>query len=162
VKTTLVDPRTGRVRGTAPVTREEGIRSAVGAARAAAPAWRALTPRERARRLERLAARVTENAAACAVREMAGTGKPDSETAGEVERAADLLRCYASAVRAQSAPAAGTLRRGPRELGAHVHGRALVFLAQPPRIVVVSGRPAGPAAQADDGARRAAVAGRGQ
>ncbi|MER6349330.1 aldehyde dehydrogenase family protein [Streptomyces sp. NPDC001595] len=112
METTLIDPRTGRVRGTAPVTREEGIRSAVGAARAAAPAWRALTPRERCGRLERLAALVTENVAAYAEREAAGTGKPDSETAGEVEQVADLLRFYASAVRAQSAPAAGTLVEG--------------------------------------------------
>ncbi|MGW3508679.1 aldehyde dehydrogenase family protein [Streptomyces sp. NPDC000994] len=38
--------------------------------------------------------------------------EPDSETAGEVEQVADLFRFYASAVRAQSAPAAGRLVDG--------------------------------------------------
>ncbi|MFE6286178.1 aldehyde dehydrogenase family protein [Streptomyces sp. NPDC057877] len=112
MKTTLVNPRTGAVRGTAPVARESEVRSAVAAARAAAPGWRGPTPRERARRLDRLAALVEENAAAYVVREAAGTGKPDSETVGEVEQVADLFRFYASAVRAQSAPAAGRLVDG--------------------------------------------------
>ncbi|MFE7211192.1 aldehyde dehydrogenase family protein [Streptomyces sp. NPDC001698] len=112
MKTTLIDPRTGRVRGTAPVARESEVRSAVEAARAALPGWRGLTPRERARRMERLATLVEENADAYVAREAAGTGKPDSETAGEVEQVADLFRFYASAVRAQSAPAAGRLVDG--------------------------------------------------
>ncbi|MEU3255100.1 aldehyde dehydrogenase family protein [Streptomyces sp. NPDC006997] len=112
MKTTLVDPRTGAVRGAAPVAREEEVRSAVAAARAAAPGWGGLTPGERARRLERLAALVTEHAAAYRAREAAGTGKPDTETAGEVEQVADLFRFYAGAVRAQSAPAAGRLVEG--------------------------------------------------
>ncbi|MFB7111663.1 aldehyde dehydrogenase family protein [Streptomyces sp. NPDC056190] len=112
MKTTLIDPRTGRVRGTAPLARESEVRSAVEAARAALPGWRGLTPRERARRMERLATLVEENADAYVAREAAGTGKPDSETAGEVEQVADLFRFYASAVRAQSAPAAGRLVDG--------------------------------------------------
>ncbi|MFF4764022.1 aldehyde dehydrogenase family protein [Streptomyces sp. NPDC001292] len=112
MKTTLVDPRTGRVRGTAPVARESEVRSAVEAARATLPGWRGLTPRDRARRMELLATLVEENADAYVAREAAGTGKPDSETAGEVEQVADLFRFYASAVRAQSAPAAGRLVDG--------------------------------------------------
>ncbi|MFC4499524.1 MULTISPECIES: aldehyde dehydrogenase family protein [Streptomyces] len=112
MNTTLIDPRTGRVRGTSPVARESEVRSAVDAARAALPGWRGLTPRERSRRLERLAALVEDNARAYVEREAAGTGKPDSETAGEVEQVADLFRFYASAVRAQQAPAAGRLVDG--------------------------------------------------
>ncbi|MFD0312787.1 aldehyde dehydrogenase family protein [Streptomyces flavalbus] len=112
MKTTLVNPRTGAVRGAAPVAREGEVRAAVGAARAAAPGWGGLTPGERARRLERLAALVTEHAAAYRARETAGTGKPDGETAGEVEQVADLFRFYAGAVRARSAPAAGRLVDG--------------------------------------------------
>ncbi|MQY10670.1 Gamma-aminobutyraldehyde dehydrogenase [Streptomyces sp. RB5] len=112
MQTTLVDPRTGRDRGTAPVGRESEARSAVAAARAALPGWRGLTPAQRSRRLERLAARVEEHAAAFVAAEAAGTGKPDSETAGEVEQVADLLRFYASAVRAQTVPAAGRLVDG--------------------------------------------------
>ncbi|MFB8776453.1 aldehyde dehydrogenase family protein [Streptomyces broussonetiae] len=112
MKTTLVDPRTGAVRGTSPIARESEVRSAVAAARAAWPGWRGRTPRERARALERLAALVEANTAAYVAREAAGTGKPDSETTGEVEQVADLFRFYASAVRAQSAPAAGRLVDG--------------------------------------------------
>ncbi|MFE0631744.1 aldehyde dehydrogenase family protein [Streptomyces sp. NPDC058864] len=112
MNTTLVDPRTGRVRGSAPVGREAEVRSAVAAARAALPGWRALTPRERSRRLERLAALVEEHADAYVAREAAGTGKPDSETTAEVEQVADLFRFFASAVRAQSAPAGGRLVAG--------------------------------------------------
>ncbi|MBQ1091923.1 aldehyde dehydrogenase family protein [Streptomyces sp. B93] len=112
MKTTLVDPRTGAVRGTSPIARESEVRSTVAAARAAWPGWRGRTPRERARALERLAALVEANAAAYVAREAAGTGKPDSETAGEVEQVADLFRFYACAVRAQSAPAAGRLVDG--------------------------------------------------
>ncbi|MDH6221390.1 aldehyde dehydrogenase family protein [Streptomyces pseudovenezuelae] len=112
MNTTLIDPRTGRDRGTAPVARESEVRSAVGAARTALPAWRGLTPKERSRRLERLAALVEEHADAYVAREAAGTGKPASETTGEVAQVADLFRFYASAVRAQSVPAAGRLVDG--------------------------------------------------
>ncbi|MER6526415.1 aldehyde dehydrogenase family protein [Streptomyces sp. NPDC001508] len=112
MNTHLIDPRTGRDRGTVPVTRESEVRSAVEAARAALPGWRGLTPKERSRRLERLAALVERHADAYVAREAAGTGKPDSETTGEVEHVADLFRFYASAVRAQSAPAAGRLVDG--------------------------------------------------
>lgn len=108
----LLDPRTGRVRGSSVVGREEEVGAAVTAARAAWPGWRGLTPRERSRRLERLAALVEEHAATYAGRERAGTGKPATEVAGEVEQVVDLLRFYASAARAQLAPAAGRLVAG--------------------------------------------------
>ncbi|WP_141698445.1 aldehyde dehydrogenase family protein, partial [Streptomyces lushanensis] len=103
----LADPRTGRVRGDFPVAREQGITAAVGAARRAFTGWRALTPRERSRRLDRLAALIEEHADEYAALERAGTGKPAEEAAGEVEQAADLFRFYAWAARTQSAPAAG-------------------------------------------------------
>ncbi|MGW3286674.1 aldehyde dehydrogenase family protein [Streptomyces sp. NPDC001002] len=112
MNTTLIDPRTGRDRGTAPVARESDVRSAVEAARAALPGWRGLTPKERSRRLERLAVLVEEHADEYVAREAAGTGKPASETTGEVAQVADLFRFYASAVRAQSVPAAGRLVDG--------------------------------------------------
>ncbi|MFJ8793534.1 aldehyde dehydrogenase family protein [Streptomyces sp. NPDC102462] len=112
MNTLLIDPRTGRDRGSAPVARESEVRSAVAAARAALPGWRGLTPKERSRRLERLAALVEQHADAYVAREAAGTGKPAGETTGEVAQVADLFRFYASAVRAQSAPAAGRLVDG--------------------------------------------------
>ncbi|MEX3099586.1 MULTISPECIES: aldehyde dehydrogenase family protein [unclassified Streptomyces] len=112
MNTTLTDPRTGRTRGTSPIGREPEIAEAVANARTAQAGWRALTPKERSRRLEALAALMEENAAQYVARENAGTGKPSSETAGEVAQAADLLRFYASAVRAQTVPAAGQLIDG--------------------------------------------------
>ncbi|MFT2016835.1 aldehyde dehydrogenase family protein [Streptomyces sp. 796.1] len=108
----LLDPRTGRVRGTADAGREGEVAEAVAAARAARPGWGGLTPRERSQRLEHLAALVAEQADAYAQRECAGTGKPTGEAAGEVAQVVDLLRFYASAVRAQLAPAAGRLVAG--------------------------------------------------
>ncbi|MEW1723596.1 aldehyde dehydrogenase family protein [Streptomyces sp. NPDC093109] len=110
--TTLIDPRTGRARGSRPAAREPQVAAAVAAARRALPEWRALTPKERSRRLHRLAALIEEHAGAYEQRERAGTGKPAHEAAGEVEQMADLFRFYAGAARAQPAPAAGALVEG--------------------------------------------------
>ncbi|MFE6779775.1 aldehyde dehydrogenase family protein [Streptomyces sp. NPDC057702] len=108
----LLDPRTGRVRAVARAGREAEVGSALASARAAWPAWRELTPRERSRRLDRLAALIEEHAESYVARERAGTGKPVAEAAGEVEQVADLVRFYASAARAQLTPAAGRLVAG--------------------------------------------------
>ncbi|MYZ40113.1 aldehyde dehydrogenase family protein [Streptomyces sp. SID4917] len=108
----LTDPRTGRIRGDFPVAREQRIADAVGAARRAFTGWRALTPRERSRRLDRLAGLIEEHADEYAGLERAGTGKPAEEAAGEVEQAADLFRFYAWAARTQAAPAAGSFVAG--------------------------------------------------
>ncbi|MCB5181668.1 aldehyde dehydrogenase family protein [Streptomyces antimicrobicus] len=108
----LIDPRTGRPRGTTPLSRGPEVTAAVAAARAALPAWSALTPKERARRLDRLAALVEEHAQRYGELERAGTGKPAAETAGEVEQVADLFRFYANAARTRTAPAAGHLVPG--------------------------------------------------
>ncbi|MBB5939721.1 aldehyde dehydrogenase family protein [Streptomyces zagrosensis] len=108
----LVDPRTGRVRGTVQGARKKEVAAAVAAARTAAHAWRERTPRDRSRRLERLATLVEEHAAEYVAREQAGTGKPAAEAVGEVEQVADLFRFYASAARTQLVPASGRLVAG--------------------------------------------------
>ncbi|MFE7706038.1 aldehyde dehydrogenase family protein [Streptomyces sp. NPDC057486] len=108
----LTDPRTGRPRGTSPVSREPEVAAAVAAARTALGAWSALTPKDRARRLDRLATLIEDSAAEYAARERAGTGKPDAETAGEIEQVADLFRFFATAARTRTAPAAGRLVTG--------------------------------------------------
>ncbi|MEV6564950.1 aldehyde dehydrogenase family protein [Streptomyces kronopolitis] len=108
----LTDPRTGRERSSPAVGREADTRAAVAAARAAQPVWAALTPRERARRLLRFADLVEEHAAVYVAAEQAGTGKPDAEARGEVENCADLLRFYAGAQRADTAPAGGRRMAG--------------------------------------------------
>lgn len=110
--TELTDPRTGRARGTATLSREREVAAAVAGARAALPGWSALTPKDRGRRLDRLAALIEEHAEQYAAREQAGTGKPGTETAGEVEQVADLFRFYATAARARTAPASGHLVAG--------------------------------------------------
>ncbi|MER5931734.1 aldehyde dehydrogenase family protein [Streptomyces sp. NPDC002054] len=110
--TELTDPRTGRTRGTAPLSREREVAAAVAAARAALPGWSALTPKDRGRRLDRLAALIEEHADQYAAREQAGTGKPGTETAGEIEQVADLFRFYATAARTRTAPASGQLVAG--------------------------------------------------
>ncbi|MFD8967228.1 aldehyde dehydrogenase family protein [Streptomyces sp. NPDC059568] len=108
----LTDPRTGRIRGDFPVAREEHVALVAGAARRAFTGWRALTPRERSRRLDRLAGLIEEHADEYAELERAGTGKPAEEAAGEVEQAADLFRFYAWAARTQATPAAGSFVAG--------------------------------------------------
>ncbi|MER5961587.1 aldehyde dehydrogenase family protein [Streptomyces sp. NPDC002057] len=108
----LTDPRTGAPRGTSVRSRLPEVRAAVSAARSALPGWRALTPKDRGRRLDRLAGLVEEHAAEYVARERAGTGKPEAEAAGEIEQVVDLFRFYATAARTRTAPAAGSLVEG--------------------------------------------------
>ncbi|OIJ93045.1 aldehyde dehydrogenase [Streptomyces sp. MUSC 14] len=108
----LLDPRTGRVRGELVPGRTGEVTGAVAAARSAFAAWGRLVPRERAHRLERLAALIEEHAGAYVERERAGTGKPAREAAGEVAEAAGLFRFYAWAARTGTSPAAGSLIDG--------------------------------------------------
>lgn len=108
----LIDPRTGRIRGSSPVARGPQVTAAVGAARRAFDGWRARTPRERSRALDRLAGLIEEHADQYAALERAGTGKPAHEAAGEVANAADLFRFYAWAARTRPAPAAGSFVAG--------------------------------------------------
>ncbi|WP_108999174.1 aldehyde dehydrogenase family protein [Streptomyces rishiriensis] len=103
----LTDPRTGQERLSVTVGRAADTRAAVAAARGAQPTWARLTPRERARRLLRFADLIEEQSASYVLAEQAGTGKPTAEAQGEVENCADLLRFYAGAQRADTAPAAG-------------------------------------------------------
>ncbi|MFJ5118252.1 aldehyde dehydrogenase family protein [Kitasatospora sp. NPDC088548] len=103
----LIDPRTGRTRGTLSPARAERVAGAAATARAAATRWRALTPRERERRLDALADLVEHHLAEYTALEQAGTGKPAAEASGEIRQVADLLRFSAGAARTGSAPAAG-------------------------------------------------------
>lgn len=109
---TLVDPRTGRPRGSSPNSRGDEVDAAVAAGHTAQPQWRHRTPRERSRALDRLAGLLEEHAEDYAGAEQAGTGKPESEARAEVAEAADLFRFFAHAVRAATGPAAGRLMAG--------------------------------------------------
>ena len=59
--------------------------AAVAAAAAAVPAWRAVSPTDRARLLRRLAGRVEEAAEELALIETRNVGKPISDSRGEPE-----------------------------------------------------------------------------
>ena len=72
--------------------------AAVARAKAAFPAWRAVTPADRARLLRRLAALVEENGEELARIETRNVGKPISDSRGEVGMVADVFHFYAGAV----------------------------------------------------------------
>ena len=72
--------------------------AAVGRARAAFPAWRAVTPSDRARLLRRLATLIEEHAEELARIETRNVGKPIADSRGEVGMVADVFHFYAGAV----------------------------------------------------------------
>ena len=93
----VIEPATGQVLAE---VREAGIEEAdqaVARAKAAFPAWRALTPRDRAGILRRLAAAVESHAEALAQLEARNVGKPISDARGEVSLVVDVFNYYAGA-----------------------------------------------------------------
>jgi acyl-CoA reductase-like NAD-dependent aldehyde dehydrogenase len=72
--------------------------TAVAAAHAAFPAWRALAPADRARLLRRLAGLVEEHGEELARLETRNVGKPISDSRAEVAMVADVFHFYAGAV----------------------------------------------------------------
>jgi acyl-CoA reductase-like NAD-dependent aldehyde dehydrogenase len=103
----LVDPRTGRSRGTCPVFDRDQVAAAVAAARGAQREWGRATAAARSRALLRFADRIERRAERYARAERAGTGKPAADALAEVEQAVDVLRFYAGAARTEQTPAAG-------------------------------------------------------
>ena len=97
-----VSPVTGKAfcevgRGTA-----EDIEAALDAAHAAAPAWNASTPAERAAILNKIADRMEQNLEMIAVAETWDNGKAVRETlAADIPLAIDHFRYFAGAIRAQ-------------------------------------------------------------
>jgi betaine-aldehyde dehydrogenase len=83
---------------------------AVARAKAAFPAWRAVSPADRGRLLRRLATLVEDNAEELARIESQNVGKPISGARGEVGMVADVFHFYAGAVdkhHGQTIPVAG-------------------------------------------------------
>jgi betaine-aldehyde dehydrogenase len=76
----------------------EAADEAVARAKAAFPAWRAVTPADRARLLRRLAALVEEHGEELARIESENVGKPISGARGEVGMVADVFHFYAGAI----------------------------------------------------------------
>ena len=93
----VIEPATEQVLAE---VREAGIDEAdqaVARAKAAFPAWRALTPRDRAGILRRLAAAVESHAEELAQLEARNVGKPINDARGEVGLVVDVFNYYAGA-----------------------------------------------------------------
>jgi betaine-aldehyde dehydrogenase len=94
----VVNPATEEPIAALPEAGLEDVDRAVGAAKAAFPEWRAVTPGDRARLLRRVAALVEENGEDLARLETRNVGKPIGDARGEVASVADVFHFYAGAV----------------------------------------------------------------
>lgn len=102
----VVDPCNGSVFARVPEGTAADVDVAVVAARAAQPAWGALTPSERSAVLLQIADRVEENFDLLVRLECANTGKPLVVSRDDVSSTADTFRFMAGASRAITAQAA--------------------------------------------------------
>ncbi len=98
--TDLVDPTTGEVYGTAPLSGSEDVAAATSAAADAFAGWRSATPSERQRALLRIADAVEARAGELVAAESRNTGKPlGLTTTEEIPPMVDQLRFFAGAAR---------------------------------------------------------------
>src|SRR3954452_20756703 len=94
----VVNPATGSVIASAPLSTKADVDAAVAAAKGAFPAWAATPPGERARALLRMADMIGEGAEEIADRESADAGKPRAAVLeDEIPAMADPLRFFAGA-----------------------------------------------------------------
>ncbi|HEY1466667.1 MAG TPA: aldehyde dehydrogenase family protein [Acidimicrobiales bacterium] len=107
---TVVDPATEKPIAELPLGGVEAVDVAVARATRAFPAWRAVTPGDRARLMRRFATAVEDSAEELAQLETANVGKPISDSRDEVAMVAEVLHFYAGAVdkhRGATVPVAG-------------------------------------------------------
>ena len=96
----VIDPSTGQVYASAPLSGAEDVDRAFGAAAAAFETWRDTTPYERFKALNKLAAAVEERAEEIVDVESRDTGKPKSLTMSEeMYQANEVLTFFAGAAR---------------------------------------------------------------
>jgi acyl-CoA reductase-like NAD-dependent aldehyde dehydrogenase len=93
----VLEPATEEVMAELPQAGPKDADAAITRAKAAFPAWRAVTPADRAQLLRRLAAGVRERADGLARLESRNVGKPISDARGEVGMVADVFEYYAGA-----------------------------------------------------------------
>ena len=93
----VVEPATEAVLESIPRASVEDADAAVARAKAASPAWRAVTPGDRARLLHRLANRLEEAHEELSVLEARNAGKPIGDARGEMGMVVDTFRYYAGA-----------------------------------------------------------------
>ncbi|MER7243652.1 gamma-aminobutyraldehyde dehydrogenase [Kribbella sp. NPDC000426] len=109
----LVDPATGKVFGTAPLSSEEDVDAAYRAAAAAVPSWGGITPAERQRMLLRFADLVESRGDDLVAAESQNTGKPIELTrTEELAVMVDQLRFFAGAARMLEGKSAGEYMAG--------------------------------------------------
>jgi betaine-aldehyde dehydrogenase len=109
----LVDPSTGEVFGSAPVSGPEDVDSAYRAAAEAFETWRDTTPSDRQRALLRLVDLVEEHADELVALESRNTGKPIGLTASEeIPPMVDQIRFFAGAARTLEGKAAAEYLAG--------------------------------------------------
>src|SRR5947208_2904521 len=94
---TVREPATETVLTEIPAADRSLLDAAVARARESAPAWRALTPRARARALSDLAAALQQHVEELALLEARNAGKPIADAHGEMEMVIDTFRYYAGA-----------------------------------------------------------------
>ena len=96
----LIDPSTGEVFATAPVSSEVEVDAAVASAADAFPGWRDATPAERSLALLRIADAIEARADQFVKAESQNTGKPLALTlAEEIPPMVDQIRFFAGAAR---------------------------------------------------------------
>jgi acyl-CoA reductase-like NAD-dependent aldehyde dehydrogenase len=93
----VVEPGTATVLATVRRAGVEEVDAAVARARAAYPAWRAVSPADRARILRAIGDAVTDELETLAVLEARNAGKPIGDARGEMGMVADVFHYYAGA-----------------------------------------------------------------
>ena len=111
--TDLIDPTSGEVYGTAPLSGKEDVAAATAAAAEAFESWRETTPSERQLALVRFADAVEARAEELVAAESKNTGKPLGLTASEeVPPMVDQIRFFAGAARLLEGRSAGEYLTG--------------------------------------------------
>ena len=93
----VIEPATEKVLAEVPEASVEDTDRAVARAKAAFPAWRAVTPHDRGALLRRFANAVADSAEKLAQIEARNVGKPISDARGEVGMVVDVFNYYAGA-----------------------------------------------------------------
>jgi acyl-CoA reductase-like NAD-dependent aldehyde dehydrogenase len=93
----VVEPATGQVMAEVEQADVERTDAAVARAKAAYPAWRDITPSDRAQLLHRLADALDSHREELATLEARNAGKPINDARGEIGMAVDTFRFYAGA-----------------------------------------------------------------
>ncbi|MCZ0981471.1 gamma-aminobutyraldehyde dehydrogenase [Streptomyces diastatochromogenes] len=109
----VVNPATGEVYATSPLSGQADVDAAMEAAAAAFPAWRDSTPSERQKVLLKIADAFEERAEELIAAEVENTGKPVALTASEeIPPMVDQIRFFAGAARMLEGKSAGEYMEG--------------------------------------------------